>query len=46
MDCVRALLSRDAPSAAPGTDDAAIVDAILRGVLVFAVVSSTGDFFQ
>lgn len=46
MECVRALLSRDAPSAAPGTDDAAKVDAILRGMVVFVVVWSTGDFLQ
>lgn len=46
MECVRALLSRDAPSATPGTEDAATVDAMLRGVLVFAVSWSTGDLLR
>eukprot|EP00903_Cladosiphon_okamuranus_P007913 g7641.t1 len=31
LECVRALLARDCPSAAPGTDDETIVQAILRG---------------
>ncbi|CAM9946698.1 unnamed protein product, partial [Ectocarpus sp. 8 AP-2014] len=31
LECVRALLSRDCPAAAPGSDDGAIVGAILEG---------------